>query len=103
MYTLHSKFTPFSLYFSFFVSVSSAFFHVFLHKINKKNSRLIIGGGKKGVLPPILIIGGGGCPGSPPESALRGGLIEKARLPLQDKSAGDLQISFNLSGKWGNR
>jgi len=30
-YTLHSKFTPFSLYFSFFVSVS-ALFHVFLKK-----------------------------------------------------------------------
>ena len=49
--TLHSKFTPFSLYFSFFVSLS-AFFHVFLLKDKKiKNSRLIIGG-QKGVLPP---------------------------------------------------
>jgi len=49
MYTLHSKFTPFSLYFSFFVFVS-AFFHFFC-KRKKKNSCLIIGGEKRGFAP----------------------------------------------------
>src|SRR6218665_276492 len=51
-YTLHSKCTPFSLYLSFFVSVS-ALFHV-LFFLNKKitNSRLIIGGAKKVFCPP---------------------------------------------------
>src|SRR6218665_2842717 len=66
IYSLHSKFTPFSLYFSFFVSVS-ALFHVFFYKTNKKqkNSPLIIGGGQKRGLPPILNIGER-VPGLPP-------------------------------------
>src|SRR6218665_382369 len=64
MYTLHSKFTLFSFYFSFFFS-ASAFFHFFKQKYKKiKNSRLIIGG-KKGACLLILIIGGA-CPGCPP-------------------------------------
>src|SRR6218665_1844398 len=58
-------FTLFSLYFSFFVSVS-VFFHAFFVKIETiKNSRLIIGGAKKGFCPLILIIGGR-VPGLPP-------------------------------------
>jgi len=65
IYALYSKCTPFSLYLSFFVSVS-AFFHVFTLKNNfKKISRLIIGGQKRG-FAPILIIGG--APGLPPDS-----------------------------------
>src|SRR6218665_1046566 len=62
IYTLHSKFTHFSLYFSSFVSVS-AFFHVFFQKHKKiKNSRPIIGG--KGFCPHLNYWGR--VPGLPP-------------------------------------
>ena len=62
------KFTSFSLYFSFFLSVS-AFFHVFFFSIKfflKFSSDYW--GGKKGVLPPHPNYWGGACPGCPPES-----------------------------------
>src|SRR6218665_2310030 len=61
------KFTSFSLYFSFFLSVS-AFFHVyfFTNKFFLKFSS-DYWGGKKGVLPPHPnYFGGGACPGCPP-------------------------------------
>jgi len=62
MYTLHSKFTLFSLYF-FSLSLFLLLSFMFFYKIKKiKNYRLIIGG-QKGVL-----IIGGTCPGCPPES-----------------------------------
>src|SRR6218665_1786015 len=63
-YTLHSKFAPFSLYF-LSLSLFLLSFMFFLNKKNR-NSRLIIGGQKRG-FAPILIIGGA-CPGCPPES-----------------------------------
>src|SRR6218665_1618936 len=77
IYTLHSKFTPFFLYFSFFVSVS-AFFHVFFIK-NKKFSSDYLGGQKRG-FPPILIIGGA-RPRAAPQS-LR--LCQAALSKIQD-------------------
>jgi len=66
--TFHSKCTPFSLYFSFFVSVS-AFFHVYFLKIQKikQFSSDYWGSTKEGFCPPILIIGRR-VPGLPPES-----------------------------------
>src|SRR6218665_4019342 len=64
MYTLHSKFTPFSLYFSFFVSVS-VFFHVFWVKIKKLSSDYW-GGQKRGFAPHLNYWGR--VPGLPPES-----------------------------------
>src|SRR6218665_4039635 len=75
IYTLHSKFTPFSLYFSFFVSVS-AFFHVFFIKNKKFSSDYW--GAKKGF--PILIIGGA-HPRAAPQS-LR--LCQAALSKIQD-------------------
>src|SRR6218665_372579 len=60
------KFTSFSLYFSFFLSVS-AFFHVYFFLIIfflKFSSDYW--GGKKGVLPPHPNYWGGACPGCPP-------------------------------------
>src|SRR6218665_1570237 len=62
MYTLHSKSTPFSLYFSFFVSVS-AFFHVFSFKKNKKFSS-DYWGAKRGFAPYLNYWGR--MPGLPP-------------------------------------
>src|SRR6218665_1863479 len=60
------KFTSFSLFFSFFHSVS-AFFHVYFFYINffLKFSSDYWGGGKKGVLPPHPNYWGGACPGCP--------------------------------------
>src|SRR6218665_1555172 len=62
------KFTSFSLYFSFFLSVSG-FFHVYFFKLIfflKFSSDYW--GGKKGVLPPHPNYWGGACPGCPPQS-----------------------------------
>src|SRR6218665_2933304 len=68
-YTLHSKFAPFSLYF-LSLSLFLLFFMFFLNKKNK-NSRLIIGGGKKGFCPHLNYLGR--VPGLPPRVYAYGG------------------------------
>jgi len=68
-YTLHSKFAPFSLYF-LSLSLFLLSFMFFLNKKNK-NSRLIIGGAKKGFCPHLNYWGR--VPGLPPRVYAYGG------------------------------
>src|SRR6218665_2420228 len=93
------KFTSFSLYFSFFLSVSG-FFHVYFFSINfflKFSSDYW--GGKKGFCPPILIIGGR-VPGLPPRVYTYDGTM--VSMPWQDGQYAIIARWSLVSMSWQN-